>query len=53
VKIVKKGDVVVFVIGTDKTQYKVITDEYELHGRIVVDLEGYSGEVAVDYLKLI
>lgn len=49
----KKGDVVVFVIGNDQTQYKVITNEYELHGRIVVDLEGYSGEVAVKYLKVI
>lgn len=47
----KKGDIVVFATGDNKTLYKVITDEYEFLGRKVVDLEGYSGEVAVDYLK--
>ena len=47
----KKGDIVVFSIGNDKTKYTVIADEYELHGRKVVDLEGYAGEVATEYLK--
>ncbi|WP_419882770.1 hypothetical protein ACN6MY_03615 [Peribacillus sp. B-H-3] len=47
----KKDDVVVFIIGNDKIKYKVIADEYELSGRKVVDLEGYSGEVATEYLK--
>ena len=49
----KKGDIVVFSIGNNPIKYKVITDEYELSGRKVVDLEGYPGEVAVDYLKLV
>jgi hypothetical protein len=48
---VKKDDIVVFVIGNDETKYKVIADEYELFERKVVDLEGYSGEVAVEYLE--
>jgi hypothetical protein len=48
---VKKGDIVVFTTGNDNTEYKVITDDYELLGRKVVDLEGYSGEVAIEYLK--
>ena len=47
----KKGDIVVFIIGNDKAKYTVITDEYELLGRAVVDLENYSGEVATEYLK--
>lgn len=49
----KKGDLVSFVIGNDLKKYKVITDEYNFYGRQVVDLEGYSGEVAVEYLKVI
>lgn len=47
----KKGDIVVFIIGNDKTNYTVVTDEYKFLGRIVVELEGYSGEVATQYLK--
>lgn len=47
----KKGDIAVFRIWNDKKEFKVITDEYELLGRKVVDLEGYAGEVAVEYLK--
>ena len=47
----KKGDIVVFVFARNPKKYKVITDEYELSGRKVVDLEGYPGEVAVSYLK--
>lgn len=47
----KKGDTVVFIIGNNPMEYRTITDEYELLGRKVVDLEGYAGEVAVEYLK--
>lgn len=47
----KKGDNVVFKIGKDKTIYTVISDEYILGGRLVVDLYGYNGEVAVEYLS--
>jgi hypothetical protein len=47
----KKGDIVVFVFGGDQTRYEVVTDEYELLGTKVVDLQGYAGEVAVEYLK--
>lgn len=46
----KKGDRVVFNISSDKTVYILKTDEYSLHGRIVVDLQNYEGEVAVEYL---
>ncbi|MES9681770.1 hypothetical protein ABWK22_02395 [Gottfriedia acidiceleris] len=49
----KKGDIVVFVIGIDKTPYELTSDVYELEGRKVVDLEGYSGEVAVEYLEVV
>ena len=47
----KKGDIVVFSIGNNPEKYKVITDEYEFLGVKVVDLEGYPGEVAVEFLK--
>ncbi|MGD6876873.1 hypothetical protein [Bacillus infantis] len=46
----RKGDIVVFIIGDDLTEYRVI-DEYVYLGRNVVDLKGYSGEVGVEYLK--
>lgn len=49
----QKGDFVVFIIGQDENVYTVIKDEYEFAGRRVVDLEGYSGEVAVEYLDKI
>lgn len=45
-----KGDTVKFNIGTDDILYKLITNPYDMFGRKVVDLEGYSGEVAVAYL---
>lgn len=52
---IKKGDQVVFIINNrDSNQvYKVISNEYQFEGkgRKVVDLEGYLGEVAVEYLK--
>ncbi len=48
----KKGDIVIFTIGNNPQKYKVITDEYELSGTKVVDLEGYPGEVAVEFLKV-
>ncbi|MFS0557483.1 hypothetical protein [Brevibacillus sp. 179-C9.3 HS] len=47
----KKGDRVVFNIGSDKTVYILKTDEYSLHDRIVVDLQNYEGEVAAEYLN--
>lgn len=47
----KKGDIVVFAIGNDQTEYEVITDEYLFLGERVVDLQGYAGEVSVKYLK--
>lgn len=52
----RKGDSVVFFINekqTDEKIYVVSCDEYtykDTHN-VVVDLEGYSGEVSVDYLK--
>jgi hypothetical protein len=48
----KKGDKVMFSIGFSTDIYTVISDEYELEkDRKVVDLEGYSGEVATEYLR--
>lgn len=49
----KKGDIVIFVIGNDQSKYEVITDEYDFRGRKVVQLKEYLGEVAVEYLKKI
>jgi hypothetical protein len=37
----------------DDTTYNVITDEYEINGVKVVDLEGYSGEVNIEYLDVL
>ncbi|OXS77932.1 hypothetical protein [Domibacillus enclensis] len=50
---INKGDTVSFAIGNDKTTYTVTTGEYELLGRKVVNLKGYSGEVAIEYLKIV
>ena len=49
----QKGDTVVFNIGENKNQYKVISSPYRFNGegRLVVDLENYHGEVAVEYLR--
>lgn len=52
---IKNGDSVVFHINNEESKevYKVISDEYQFNGegRSVVDLEGYPGEVAVEYLE--
>lgn len=48
---IQKNDMVIFNIGLDKKVYKAITNEYELGGIKVVDLEGYPGEVNVEFLK--
>lgn len=50
---IRKGDTVSFAIGNDQTTYTVATGEYELSGRKVVNLKGYSGEVAIEYLKIV
>ncbi|GAB6447230.1 hypothetical protein bcgnr5369_14720 [Bacillus cereus] len=47
----KKGDIVVFIVGNDKTKYEVVSDEYMFLGNKVVDLQSYAGEVPVEYLK--
>ena len=46
----RKGDKVLFASGKDPKEYEIIRDEYICSGERVVDLEGYSGEVAVKYL---
>lgn len=48
---IKKGDTVRFNAGNEQTEYTALTDEYSYLGRKVVDLEGYPGEVAVEYLE--
>lgn len=49
----KEGNKVIFTIGNNGEVYTVISDQYELKGRAVVDLEGYYGEVATEYLKVV
>ncbi len=48
---IKKGVLVQFKIGDNPKIYVASSDEYNLNGRQVVNLEGYPGEVAVEYLK--
>lgn len=47
----KKGDIVVFIIGNDKAKYEVVSDEYMFLGKKVVDLQSYTEGVPVEYLK--
>ncbi|MEJ1517883.1 hypothetical protein R3O67_32445 [Bacillus cereus] len=49
----KKGDIVVFIIGNDKAKYEVVSDEYMFLGKKVVDLQSYTEGVPVEYLKKI
>lgn len=52
-----KGDSIAFVVNNKQQDeiYKAISDEcqHKGDGRLVVNLEGYNGEVAVEYLKKI
>jgi hypothetical protein len=49
----KPGDKVVFNTTPYSQMYVVKSEEYQYKGkgRKVVDLEGYAGEVAVEYLS--
>jgi hypothetical protein len=50
---INKGDQVFFIIGTDTKTYIAASDEYMLDGNLAVDLEGYEGEVGIQWLEIL